>query len=217
MRWVCNRACERGRAGVCVRVVTTWLCVCRMPAPSNGGKLTRKYNAVRHTMPVQGERHVHARLAAKVAARNTPKFMQQPEKALDNLLMHKIEELEHKMVQHNAKIEQQIDMELEQIDMELWRQHIDLQEVIMQRMKLFTLSDEDLAKKKVLTKIADKNNLAIESYQLLAIKQMEIDTNTATDTDTDTDTDHIEVDLDIDIEEADIIEEFLKMWCGKHD
>ncbi len=33
---------------------------------------------------------------------------------------------------------------------------------------------------------------------------------------TDTDTDH-EVDLDIDIEEADIIEEFLKMWCEKND
>ena len=30
-------------------------------------------------------------------------------------------------------------------------------------------------------------------------------------------TDHIEVDLDIDIEEADIIEEFLKMWCEKND
>ena len=75
------------------------------------------------------------------------------------------------------------------------------------------MTSEDLAKKKVLTKIAITNALAIESYELRAMKQMEIDTNTATDTDTD----HIEVDLDIDIEEADIIEEFLKMWCGKHD
>ena len=124
------RACRCVRTGGDLRV-----CVCRMPAPGNSGKVTRTYNAVRYKKPVQGERPVHARLAAKVAARNTPKFMQQPEKALDNLIMHKIEELEHKMVQHNAKIEQQIDMELEQIDVELWRQHIDLQEVIFKRMK----------------------------------------------------------------------------------
>ena len=140
----------RVRARACRCVCTggdnVVVCVCRMKNYHLYHANPKYHSRVRHKKPVQGERPVHARLAAKVAARNTPKFMQQPEKALDNLIMHKVEELEHKMVQLNAKIEQQIeqqiDMELEQIDVELWAQHIDLQEVIMQRMKLFTLSDE---------------------------------------------------------------------------